>query len=73
MTTTVSTNEADYARVRPTTHTVTYYHASVEIMTGLPDHGQSISYINCDHNHLTPEAADECGRSLARSAHRRVI
>ena len=59
------------ARVNVASHTVTYYHASVVVSRPIMRDGEvwwTQEYHTCKHNHVTPEAAEECGVTLGNKA-----
>lgn len=65
-------------RVQPSVgfHVVEYFHAEVAVATPMRMHdgigvGVSTSYVKCDHNHETRDAADRCASRLASRIERR--
>ncbi len=60
-------DEGHIANVRPETHAIPRYHASVEVWTPAPNGASYINHLSCAHDHTTPEAAVTCGATLART------
>lgn len=57
---------AAYARVHAQAVMVTRWRGSVRLVTHVGPGTDEVAYVDCPHEHASPEAAERCARQLAR-------